>query len=90
MTARDTILSACRKNAFVKRGSWGMRTDVSMGGFAGRESERVPRVVLDLERTVSHPTKLGFDLPLVLASGPTWEAVLEQLVAEGELLTVSR
>lgn len=82
-SAHDIILRACRNNAFKSRAHWGMRTNCVLGGFG--TTERTPCVVLDLERTTPHPKEYGFRLPIVLASGDTWEDVLSTLVANGEL-----
>jgi hypothetical protein len=82
-TAKGIILSACRGRKFVTRGTWGMRTDVLLGGYG--TNERTPCAVLDLERTKPHATKAGFYEPIVLASGDTWENVLAALVARGEI-----
>lgn len=83
MSAHDTILAACRGSSFSTRAHWGMRTDVLLGGFG--TTERTPCVVLDLERTNPHPARYGFTVPIVLASGDTWEEVLVNLTEAGEL-----
>jgi hypothetical protein len=87
MNAHDRILQACRKgrSGFKTVGTWGMRQDVKLGGFHGKDSERVPCAVLDLERTKPDPKHFGFGVPIVLAGGETWDDVLAALVAAGEL-----
>jgi hypothetical protein len=84
-SAEDTILSACRagRRGFKTPGTWGMRGDCLLGGYG--TTERTACVVMDLGRTKPHPTRYGFYVPVVLASGDTWEAVLETLRASGEL-----
>lgn len=85
--AHDLILNTCRGvggQRFRASGQWGMRTDVALNGYRDPDP-RVPCAVIDLARTKPHPTRYGFSVPLVLASGDTWEAVLSQLQASGEV-----
>jgi hypothetical protein len=83
LNAEDAILALCRVNSFKTRGQWGMRSDVALGGHGS--IERTPCVVLDLARTKPHPTRYGHTVPVVLAAGDSWDAVLGALVAAGEL-----
>lgn len=82
-SAEGVILAACRGNRFKTRARWGMRENVLLGGYG--TTERTPCVVLDLERTKPHPTRYGSSVPIVLASGNTWDEVLAKLRAAGEL-----
>lgn len=84
-STHDKILRACRNNEFKTRAKWGMRTRVLLGGW--RTTEETACVVLDLERTKPHPNPkyYGFTVPIVLASGETWDEVWEKLVAAGEI-----
>ncbi len=83
-TAEWRILTACRKyGGFKTSGTWGMRQDVKLKGFY--DTVRTPCAVLDLARTKQDPEHFGFNLPIVLASGETWEAVETVLIAAGEL-----
>jgi hypothetical protein len=83
--AEEIILAACRagRRGFKTPGTWGMREDCLLGGYG--TTARTPCVVMDLERTKPHPTRFGFYVPIVIASGDTWEAVLNTLRANGEL-----
>lgn len=87
MSAYDDILKACRKGhdvgGFKTGGLWGMRTKVAPGGFHGKET--VPCAVIDLARTKADPKHHGFNLPIILASGETWEEVKEALIRAGEM-----
>lgn len=83
----EQILRACRGGSgfgrFRTPGDWGMRTSVLLSGFGS--TERTACVVLDLSHSLPHPTKFGFTVPIVLACGPTWEAVYVALAVRGEL-----
>ena len=76
--AEQLILHACRHNVFRTRAVWGMRNNVALGGFKD-PNPRVPCAVIDLERTNPHPGIYGMYVPIVLASGNTWEEVLAAL-----------
>lgn len=85
MSAHDTILAACCRSShrLYIRTRGAMRTDVLLGGYG--TTERTPCAVLDLTRTNPHPTRYGFTVPIVLASGETWDEVLAKLIEAGEL-----
>lgn len=82
-TAEHTILDACRGNRFKTRGTWGMREDCLLGGYG--TTERTRCAVIDLARTNPHPTRYGFSVPIVLASGDSWDGVLNMLREKGEV-----
>lgn len=81
--AQEILLSACRNNGFRTRGTWGMRTDIALGGYG--TTERTPCAIIDLARTDPHPTRYGFSVPRVLMHAPTWAEVLAKLQAKGEI-----